>query len=333
MKRILIIGDNKFDSLEYHFNDTLAGMGYGSRILTFREVSNIPKRADILLKQVSGKYDEWVSKLMLKRIKKYAPNLIIVTYRHVHPSLIKQIKSLKDAPIVIHINVDQLSTLRNQQVLASPFDFWFTKDPYMLSFMKDKAGLNAFYLPEAHNPNVHKRPNISKKEMEEKIGIDVLAFGNMYPYRWRIIEHLVSKGLSVKLFGKRGSYFPKSLEPYFEDIFITGDKKVDFLYGAKIVFNNFHFAEIESANCKYFEINGIGAFQVCDYKPTLSEYSSVDPSAYSYKNAEEAIEKINYFLHNEEERFRIAEENYQYAINHNTYQKRLEYVFSQIGFS
>jgi len=332
MKKILIIGDNKFDSLEYHFSDTLKDMGYLPKILTFREILKAPKKADILLKQISSKYDAWVSKLMLKKIKQFNPELIIVTYRHVHPFLIQEIKNIANAPKIIHVNVDQLSTLRNQQVLASPFDFWFTKDPYMLSFMREKAGLNAFYLPEAHNPKVHIRPEVSKKEMEDKIDIDVLAFGNMYPYRWRIMEHLIDKGLKVKLFGKRGSYFPKKLDPYFENLFITGDDKVNFLYGAKVVFNNFHFAEIESANCKFFEINGIGAFQICDYKPTLSQYSSVDPKRYTYTNAEEAIEKIEYFLKNREERYKIADEHYQYASKNNTYQKRLEYVFEKIGF-
>ncbi|MEM6965885.1 MAG: glycosyltransferase, partial [Bacteroidota bacterium] len=307
--------------------------GYETKILTFREIMKVPKRADMLLKQFSSKYDDFISNRMFSKIKAYLPELIIVTYRHVNPMLIGRLKKeLPSRPIVIQINVDQLSTLRNQQVLASDYDYYFTKDPYMVQFMRSKAGLNAFYLPEAHNKNIHVKPNINKKELEEKIDIDVLVFGNIYPYRARIVQHLISKGIKVKLFGKRGTYFPNYLNSYFQNLFITGDKKSEFLYGAKIVFNNFHYAEIESANCKYFEINGIGAFQICDYKPTLKEYSSVDPERYTYKNIEEAVAKTNYFLKNPKERYAIAEEHYQFAIKHNTYQKRIEKIFSTIGF-
>lgn len=48
--------------------------------------------------------------------------------------------------------------------------------------------------------------------------------------------------------------------------YIVGKEKARILYGAKIVFNNLHYAEIESVNNKFFEINGSGAFQLCDYR-------------------------------------------------------------------
>ena len=53
--------------------------------------------------------------------------------------------------------------------------------------------------------------------------------------------------------------------------------KSNLLFGSKIVFNNLHYAEIESVNCKFFEILGIGGFQICDYRPIINEYSKVDP--------------------------------------------------------
>jgi hypothetical protein len=82
----------------------------------------------------------------------------------------------------------------------------------------------------------------------------------------------------------------------FRNEYITGDRKAEVLFGSKIVLNNFHYAEINSANVKFFEINGIGAFQLCDYKPVLEEYSAVDVEKFTYKTIDEAIEKIKYFL-------------------------------------
>ena len=51
-------------------------------------------------------------------------------------------------------------------------------------------------------------------------------------------------------------------------------------------------------NVKFFEIGGIGAFQICDYKPIIQEYSIIDPEKFTYKNINEAIEKLDIILIN-----------------------------------
>jgi len=156
----------------------------------------------------------------------------------------------------------------------------------------------------------------------------VVAFGTMYPYRANMVSQLIRAGINVSLFGVPDKRFPKTeITRNFKNEYITGKRKAEVLMGSKIVFNNFHYAEIESVNVKYFEINGIGGFQLCDYKPTLEEYTKVPTSKYAYKTIDEAIDLIRYYLPRQEERFQIAQEQMEYFREHHTYEKRIEKIF------
>ena len=100
--------------------------------------------------------------------------------------------------------------------------------------------------------------------------------------------------------------------------------------GSRIVFNNFHYAEIESVNNKFFEINGSGAFQICDYKPMLHDLLPIDPTKVSFKNVDEAINLIDYYLKQPEERFEIRDIIQKHFLENFTYAHMLKNIFQKI---
>ena len=81
---------------------------------------------------------------------------------------------------------------------------------------------------------------------------------------------------------------------------------------------------------KYFEISGIGGFQVCDYKPTLDEYSGIDTSLYTYTTISEAIEKIKYYIDKPSLRYELAEKQRIHFLNNHTYDIRMNQLLSII---
>jgi spore maturation protein CgeB len=329
--KIAILGSKNFDSLEYHIQDSLGFLGHGIFHIDIADVVNIPYRFNYWATKLFPKYDLAVFKKMAYKIIEQQPDLVICTYRFIHPYCIELIKAnLKGIP-VIHINPDAITTFENQQIFASPYDAYFTKDPFMVDFMKNKMDLNTFYLPEAFNARLHKPPTADRNQVEKDINIDVAAFGTMYPYRANMISKLIHAGIKVSLFGVPDKKFPKKeITENFKNEYITGDRKAEVLYGSKIIFNNFHYAEIQSANVKYFEIAGIGGFQICDYKPTLEEYSAVDVEKYTYKSISQAIELIKYYLDKPELRFEMAEIQRQHFLTHHTYEHRMLDVLSKI---
>lgn len=330
--KIALLGSKDYDSLEFHLHDSLQFLGHEVFHIDIKDVINIPYRFNYWGQKLFPKYDLSIFTSIANKIIAQKPDLVIGTYRFIHPECIRKIKkNLPNIP-VIHINPDAITTFENQQIFASPYDAYFTKDPFMVDFMKNKMNLNTFYLPEALNARLHIPPvGVDKKTLENEINIDVVGFGTMYPYRAKMFSELIKNNISVSLFGVPDKRFPRvEIAENFKNEYITGNRKAEVLFGSKIVFNNFHYAEIESANVKFFEIYGIGGFQICDYKPTLEEYSAVDVNEFSYKNIGEAIEKINYFLDNAPERYRIADKQREHFHLHHTYEVRMQQLLKSL---
>ena len=329
--RIAIIGSKAFDSLEYHLHDTLKVMGHDIFHIDLDDIIPVPLRYNQLFRLLSKKYDELIFNRLADKVVEASPELVIATYRFIHPLCIKKIKyNLKGAKI-IHINPDTITTLDVQQIFASEYDAWCTKDPFMVNFMKNKMKLNTHYFPEALNPRIHKPYEGDRTENEKKVNIDVVSFGSMYPYRQRMLEHVINNGVNLSIFGVPNKrFFNPLIKENFRNEFITGERKAEIITGAKIVFNNFHYAEVESVNVKFFEINGIGGFQLCDYKKALEEYSPIDPEKYSFKTIDEAIEKMKYYLEKPNERYEIAKIQCEYFHKNHTYEIRLTELLNKI---
>ncbi|KAA5533774.1 glycosyltransferase [Taibaiella lutea] len=330
--KIALIGSKDYDSLEYHINDSLTFLGHEVFHIDIKDVIRLPYRYNYWAVRLFPKYDAQIFKRIADKVIEQKPDLVIATYRFIHPDCIRAIKENLSNVKAIHINPDALTTFEHQQVFASPYDAFFTKDHYIVHFMRDKMKLNAFYLPEALNARVHKPLDRNREEIEKEIDIDVTAFGTMYPYRAKMVSELIKAGVNVSLFGVPDKRFPlPEITKNFRNEYITGNRKAEVLYGSKIIFNNFHYAEIESANAKFFEINGIGGFQLCDYRAVLKEYSAIDVEKVTFVTIDEAIEKVKYYLTHPQERYNIAKTQMQHFHNNHTYEHRMKYIFEMIN--
>lgn len=329
--KIAIIGSKEFDSLEYHIHDSLKFLGHKVVHIDISDVIKIPYKYNYWAAKLFTKYDEFIFNKIANKIIEQEPDLVIATYRFIHPSCIKNIKENLRNTKVIHINPDAIITFEHQQIFASNYDSYYTKDPFIVDFMKNKMKLNTHYFPEAFNPRVHKPVIADRVQLEKEIGIDLTMFGTMYPYRAKMASEVINAGINVALFGIPDKRFPREeIIKNFRNEYITGDRKAEVLFGSKIVLNNFHYAEVNSANVKFFEINGIGAFQLCDYKPVLEEYSKVDVENFTYKTIDEAIEKIKYYLNKPKERYEISDQQREYFHKNHTYDIRLKKLLDSL---
>lgn len=329
--KVVIIGSKGYDTLEYNLADSFRFLGHLVTILDLTDAIPVKYAINYHAIKYFKEYDEFIFKKLAKKIIEIKPDLVIGTYRFINPLCIKIIKKELSHIPIIHVNPDAITTFEFQQLFASPYDFYFTKDPYIANFMQQKMDLNAIYLPEAFNPRVHQKLNLNRYELEKKINIDVLAFGYLYPYRANMIKKLVNSNVNVTLFGKKDKrFFLPELDKYFRNEWITGNRKTEFLLGSKIVFNNFHYAEIESVNGKFFECAGIGAFQICDYRRTVAEYSKVDPDKFTFKSINDAIELIKFYMDKPALRFEMANTQYEYFVQNHTYEHRVRKIIETV---
>jgi spore maturation protein CgeB len=325
--KVALLGSKNFDSLEFHLNDTLQFLKNDVFHIDINDVIDISYRFNYWGMKLIKNYDEFIFRKIAYRIIEQDPELVICTYRFIHPLCVQILKNNLPNVSVIHINPDAITTFEQQQIFASPYDAYFTKEPFIVDFIKNKMKLNAFYLPEAFNPRVHKMPLGNRIDYEKKINIDVVTFGTMYPYREKMVGQLLKAGINVSLFGTPDSRFGTSeVKNNFKNEFITGDRKAEILFGSKIVFNNFHYAEIESVNAKFFEIAGIGGFQICDFKATLPDYSAIPAESFTFKNIDVAIDLIKYYLDKPELRHELALKQYEHFKLNHTYVHRIKQI-------
>ena len=88
----------------------------------------------------------------------------------------------------------------------------------------------------------------------------------------------------------------------------------------KVIFNHIRYEEI---NIRFFEGMALGAM-VCSYSPNLHLYAEEGKHYLSFRTPEEAKEKINYLLHNEEIRNNMAINARNHVIRNHTYKHRVE---------
>lgn len=324
--KIVIIGSKIFDSLEYHVNDSLKYLGHDVIQIDLTDVIKIPYRYSYWLQRFSRSLDNKIFKKIADKVIAHSPDLVISTYRNVNPIAIINIKRALPNTKVVQLNPDAVTTFGDQQIFASPYDAYFTKDPFILDFMKNKMSLPTFYLPEAFNHRIHRPPlSLNRQELEDSIATDVVAFGTMYPYRANVLKHLIKSGVKLDLYGTPSyKYHVPEIQACFKNEYITGSRKAEVLYGSKIVFNNFHYAEVECVNVKFFEIMGIGAFQLCDYKKVIDDLCVVPAEKFTFRNIHEGVEKIHYYLNRPSERHDIAKQQLDHFLKHHTYDIRMQ---------
>lgn len=295
MKRILVCGPTSEDTFEWHIHATLVSMGFDADLKDLYSEKSGIRKVEINL-QYFGKYPGYLINRFVKKVIDEGYETLIVCYRNFPPEIIKRLKH--NGIRTVHVNPDTITTLNRQDIFVEPYDFYFSKSNYMVDFMRNKLGLNTFKYFEAFNPNHLKSKYKTKEEAEKGEEIDVMLYGSFYPAKNRSILELNPKNeLNIKLFGSKGFYFEPKLEKIFTGQYIKGSIKADKIYGSKVVFNNLTYGEIDSLNCRFFEVIGAGGVQVVDDKLDLRNIYSKDYIDYiSFNSNLEAKKKIDNIL-------------------------------------
>ncbi|AKD56945.1 hypothetical protein SD10_20585 [Spirosoma radiotolerans] len=328
---VVLVGSRLFDSFEYHLWDSFKTLGHDVTVLDIPDVLPVSARLHYWLSRFNEPYDRLVNARLASKIAALRPDLVVIVYRHLHPILVEHIKQYLPGVPVVQLNPDALSNLEKQQIIAADFDYYFSKEPYIVDFLRTKLGANAHYLPEGFNPRIHQKPIIDKAAAEAQTNIDVLVYGNLYAYRARMADRLLRAGIRVAVFGAEGPYLRRAVQSAYRGQYLVGAEKNRLLYGARIVFNNLHYAEVTSVNQKYFEINGIGGFQLCDYKPTIVDYTGVPADAVTFRTIDEAIDKIRYYLTHANERHELANRQYTHFQQYHTLDHRVGQLIHTLG--
>jgi spore maturation protein CgeB len=232
------------------------------------------------------------------------------------------------------------------------FPFQFKKDdnvlksaPYfdlilsccdILPLFKDEHKPRRFLeLFPAYNPKTVKNIELLDSEID-KYGYDVVFIGSVakiHSNRWDILELLANTYDNFVFFGYGVEQVPAQytfLNKYKGAIWTEEYVKV--INGSKIILNLFldDYKKVKSGvNLRTFEIPACQAFELSQHVPGIEKYFEIGKDVETFKDNNELIEKIDYFLENDKEREMIAKSGYKKVVKF-TFENQIKYILGCI---
>lgn len=188
---------------------------------------------------------------------------------------------------------------------------------------------------------------------------DVSFVGQPYGNRKQIIKKLEKAGIKVECFGKGWPIGKVSLEEMIKIFsqskinlnFAKSSGKITPKYIARVFLKKRIDKSIQIDNPKNwinniksllarkkkqfkdrnFGIPACSSFLLTDYMKDLEEYYEIGKEIVCFKNIEDLIYKIKYYLKNDKERENIARAGYERTIRDHSYEKRFNEIFKSIS--
>lgn len=268
-------------------------------------------------------------------------------------------REMPDLMLVLNgIFVLQPETLEAIRALGIRTAAWFADDPYFLELSSrlvphfddvftHEAGVVDYY--RGLGGRVHYLPFAAPVEhagpvqVEQTYWSDVCLIGSGFPNRIAFIDRIAPylKKLRVYIAGglwnQLKSY--RHLGPWINLGGVPVEEAVKYYNGAKIVLNLHRTHELGglssrvstmSVNPRTFEINACASLQLTDIRADLPSLYTPGSSIETYGSAEECIEKIHYYLRNEQQRLDVALRGYRTTKACHTYEHRMANILHTI---
>lgn len=206
--------------------------------------------------------------------------------------------------------------------------------------------------PQVQNTKEELGYELSEEEIE-RYSCDIMLGGTCYnePHnsRVRLCEAIINAGLGdgLKLWGH--SHWADSNWTHGIDLsqYYMGREKEQNMpkiyHHSKIVLNSWvnggwpsgrekcGYNTIGYYNWRYFEVMGSGSFQLCEWQESTEGWPYEEGEHLeTWKDYDELVEKIKYYLEHEEERKEIARNGYELTQQNFTFEKDLERVFGRV---
>ena len=230
--------------------------------------------------------------------------------------------------------VEDYQRFTTWEVYAKYFDYIFTiQKQDCIDAIKGAGCQHVHYLPTACDPHVH-APAALTAEERERWGSDLSFVGAGYHNRQQLFAYLT--GYDFKIWGTE---WPECRP--FDSLVqekgrrLTPEEYIKIFNASKINLNLHSSTERDGVdpsgdfiNPRTFELAACGAFQLIDPRAYLPDIFEAGVDVATFESISELKEKIDYYLHNDEERAAMAMSSRQKVLHKHTYQHRLQEMLS-----
>ena len=280
----------------------------------------------------------WVTKVdpyllqqdIVRRIEKEKPDVVFIPLGSaIWESTLRTLKQ-RGHKLVQWCGLPAATMLARDRRNLPYFDLIFT--PANLEHGLRAAGAvgRIEYMPIGINPEIQKLVTLTQTE-RAAYGSDVCFIGGLgsrfHSTRRQMVEYAIENGVSMKIWGGTREQFTGSPILKCWQGQIWGAEVPKALCASKIGLN-FHVdhqpGELDRGlNVRAFELAACGVFQLLQRVPSVGEFFEEGKEIICFDTKEEMLEKIRYYLHNEQQRVTIATQSTQRMLQNHTWLQRV----------
>jgi len=268
---------------------------------------------------------ERMNEMFIEIVRREKPDMIMLSlsYDEFYLETFEKIKKISPKTIMINFFGDDDWRYEDwSRYYAFYFDYNLSAKKDISPYLKDGIKNVDFFW--GINPDVLKPIKIEKK-------YDVTFIGSPVADRYEYIKYLKENGVNIKLFGPGWADYPEFNDIYLG--FLSSEDFVKVINESKI---NLNFTKTFYEKGKkgqfkgrIFEIAACNAFQLVESSPMIVGYYK-DNEKVNFSEKKELLNKIRYYLENEQKRKEIAGEAYREAIEKYTWNTQFAKLFDEI---
>ena len=271
-------------------------------------------------------WEKIINKKLIKKVKDSNPDvLFVIRGEELYAETLERIKDEHKIRIITWWTESRLE--HKYYVESLPlYDFVFSFDKSHISKMKEYGARDAYYLPLACDPEIHRSIVLSAKE-KKLYEHDISSCGAINLARIDVFKTI--SDFDFAIWGKDWPRIIKreGLLKNFKGV-IKGEDVARVYNASKIALNVHHPDTISGANARTFEIPACGILEIVDYKSSIEELFVVGKEIICYKDKRELRDLIRYYLSHNEERIEIAKRGYERVHKEHRYLDRMQKVLS-----
>ena len=257
-----------------------------------------------------------MSQMLREAVYCYPPDILFYfhSYDRIDHTILKELSDELPTKMVIFLSDDHFEYEETRSVWEL-FNLIVTTDREGYEKRKKEGFNNVFLSQWACNHFLYKKLNLPKI-------YDVSFVGQCYGERQGFIDTLKRKGISITTFGKG-----------WENGSRVSQADLIKIYNQSKISLNLSFSHNTPAGYIYtikgrdFEAPGCGSLLLTRDAKEIAEYFVPGEEIITYQDADDAAEKIKYYLENEDEREKIARKGYERVLKEHTYEKRFSEIF------
>lgn len=328
IKKILIVEDGHSDLHGKLVARALLSLGY--EVHTYFWCSLFCKKSNIFIsltrrfenKFLLGPTINRLNEEVISNAISISPDLIFF-YRgtHIRAKTLKRIKSLRPSCLLVGYNNDDPFSAKNPSYLMRHFLDSIHHYDVMLAYRVSNVerylslGLTNVKLLRSWFDKERTRPIFLKREDKERFECDVVFVGH-YEDDGRIdyLESIVNRGFNFKLFGPEWNRVLKNhptLGHLYPVEYVYESDYCKALNGAKIALCFFSKINNDTYTRRCFEVPACRTLLLSEYSEDMAGLFEEGVEAAYFRDQEELLSKLGYYLTHEDERSRVIENGYK----------------------